>query len=90
MERVLVDERTLTVPVGGGAQMTVPRGDWVWRLRYGRDMTRPPQCSDPMIMASVCDSFRHLIMECSREEAWARIKAMRVALEVYDAPEQRQ
>lgn len=72
--------RILNVEVGDGAMMTVPTGYWGWRLRYGKDTTPPGVCDDRMLAAGVCDSYRYLIMECTKEEAWRRIKLMREAI----------
>lgn len=77
--------RVITVPIGGGAQMSVPGAGWIWCLRYGKDMSTPPICSDRMMAAGVCESFRYLIQECTRDEAWRRIKIMRTALKDADA-----
>lgn len=41
--------RVITVQVGGGAQMNVPGAWWTWCLRYGKDMSEPPICSDRMM-----------------------------------------
>lgn len=79
--------RVLTVEVGDGAAMTVPTGYWGWRLRYGKDVTPPGICDDRMLAAGVCDSYRYLIMECPKEEAWRRIKLMREAIKANAAKE---
>jgi len=73
-------ERVITVKLGDGAQMDVPGAWWTWCLRYGKDMSEPPACSDRMMAAGVCESYRYLILECTKEEAWRRIKLMRAAV----------
>jgi hypothetical protein len=83
--KVLISDRVLTVPVGDGtAQMAVPRSDWLWSLRYGRDTSKPPISDDRMMAATALESFRYLIMECPKEDAWARIKQMRAAILEHD------
>jgi hypothetical protein len=72
--------RVLNVEIGDGAAMSVPTGYWCWRLRYAKDTTPPGVCDDRMIAAGVCDSYRYLIMECNKEEAWRRVKLMREAI----------
>lgn len=68
-------EQTVNVDCGDGAQMTMPRDRLEWNLRYG----------DPERVrfdaASVVESYAYLVMECSKEEAWRRIKLMRAARE---------
>lgn len=58
------------VYIGGGAQMTAPL-NLEWHLRYGD----PSQVR--YVAAEVVASFKYLIEECSRDEAWRRIKLMR-------------
>ena len=77
--------RALTVPLGDGAQMSFPFNYWLWRLRYAEDRTPENVCDDRMLAAGVLESYRYLVMECSKEEAWKRIKAIRTA--VADYPE---
>lgn len=75
------DDRILNVDVGG-AHMTVPIGDWCWQLRYvNPEPDRGTVCGDRMLAASVMESYLYLIRECTRDEAWRRIKLMRRALE---------
>ena len=62
----------LIVDVGDGAQMTCPTGELEWRLRYG---DKPA-----FVAASVVDSFSYLVMNCTKEEGWRRIKLMREAI----------
>ncbi len=73
--------RILSVDVGDGAQMTVPAGYWLWRLTHQKDMTPPGICDDRMLAASCLESYRYLIMNCTKEEAWRRIKMLREVLE---------
>lgn len=77
--------RLLNIPVGDGAMMSMPFNYWLWRLRYAKDMTPPNICDDRMLAASALESYRYLVMECNKEEAWRRIKIMRQA--VRDTPE---
>lgn len=61
--------------------MTVPTNDWLWSLRYQRsEPDRETKCDDRMLAAGVLDSYLYLIEECTKEEAWRRIKIMREAL----------
>ena len=74
-----MSDRTLTVDVGGAA-MTIPTDDWLWQLRYQRqEPDRGTLADDRMLAAGVGDSFLYLIRECSKEEAWRRLKLMRAA-----------
>lgn len=76
-----MSDRTLYVDVGDGATMTLPTDDWLWQLRFNR--IEPPRgtlADDRMLAAGVGESFRYLICECTKEEAWRRIKLMRAAL----------
>lgn len=82
-----VGERIIAVDVGDGAMMTVPTRYWCWWLRYGKDKTTPGIADDRMLAASVCDSYRYLIMECTNEDAWQRIKLMREAINANAAKE---
>lgn len=61
--------------------MMVPLSEWCWQLRYNRkEPDRGTLCDDRMLAASVCESFRYLIMECTKDEAWRRIKLLRASL----------
>lgn len=62
----------LVVGIGGGAQMTCPTGDAEWECRYGQ--------AKNLTAASIIDSFEYLVMHCSKDEAWRRIKIMRAAM----------
>lgn len=68
-------EQAVYVDCGGGAQMTMPRGRLEWNLRYG----------DPARVrfdaASAVESYRYLVLECTKEEAWQRIKLIRASME---------
>lgn len=77
----IVADRTISVDVGDGAVMTLPRPGWTWQLRYARpEPPRGTHCDDRMLAASVIDSYLYLIQECTKEEAWRRIKLLRAAL----------
>lgn len=62
----------LIVSVGDGAVMTCPTGRLEWRLRYG---DKPA-----LVAASVVETFRYLLTECTQKEALRRMKIMRKAL----------
>lgn len=78
--------RLLHVDVGDGARMTVPFSYWLWRLRYAQDATPEGICDDRMLAASALGDYRYLILECSKEEAWRRIKLMRAAVAATPEP----
>ena len=69
--------RLMNIDVGDGAMMSLPWSYWLWRLRYANDMTPPHICDDRMLAASALESYRYLVLECTKEEAWRRIKIMR-------------
>lgn len=74
-------DRVISVDLGGGAATMVPIPDWSWSLRYVRpEPQRGTLCDDRMLAAGVCESYLYLIQECTKEEAWRRIKLMRAAL----------
>lgn len=76
-----MSDRIMNIDVGGGAVMTVPKDNWLWRLRYQRiEVPHGTRVDDRMLAASVGDSFLYLIRECTKEEAWRRIKIIRRAL----------
>lgn len=54
--------------------MTVPVG-LEWHLRYGANPERLRY-----VAAAALESYSYLIMECTKEEAWRRIKMMRAAI----------
>jgi hypothetical protein len=72
---ILADkDAMLIVAVAPDAQMSCPVGELQWQLRYGdADGVR-------YTAASVVDSFEYLINHCAKDEAWRRIKLMRVAM----------
>ena len=59
------------VDVGDGAQMTFPVGEFCHQMRYGQNAD--------IAAASALDSYRYLVLECTKEEAWKRIKLIRKA-----------
>lgn len=66
--------------------MCLPFGEWPWQLRYARpESARGTQCDDRMLAAGVCESYLYLVKECTKEEAWRRIKILRAALKDADA-----
>lgn len=75
-------DRVGHIEVGDGAIMSVPIGEWLWQLRYVRkEQTRPAHiCDDRMLAAGVIASYMYLVQECTKEEAWRRIKIMREAM----------
>jgi hypothetical protein len=73
--------RILTVDVGDGAQMTVPAGYWLHRLVHETDGTPPGIADDRSLAASCLESYRFLIMNCTKEEAWHRLKMLREVIE---------
>jgi hypothetical protein len=52
--------------------MSCPTAELEWRMRYG-DAPR-------FVAAGVIECFEYLIMHCTKEEAWRRIKLMRHAM----------
>lgn len=70
-------DRALHIEVGDGAVMALPLKDWLWQLRYSNEPDRGTQCSDRMLAAGLLESYLYLIEECTKEEAWRRIKLMR-------------
>jgi phosphopantothenate synthetase len=62
--------------------MTLPRSEWMWQLTHKRtESPRGTLCDDRMLAAGICESYLYLIHECTKEEAWRRIKILRAALE---------
>lgn len=79
-KRARVD-RTIHVQLGDGAAMTLPTRDWLWQLRYQRpEPARGNLCDDRMLAAGMGESYLYLIEECTKEEAWRRIKLLRTAI----------
>lgn len=74
--------RVLRVWTDDDAFMTVPTAYWMEHMAGGYLENTSPSCaSDRSLAASVCASFRYLIMNCTKEEAWRRIKMLREAIE---------
>lgn len=69
----------LRIDVGGGASMSMPApnddGSLAWRLTWNEPATR----TDCLCAASALESYLYLVLECTKEEAWRRIKLMREA-----------
>lgn len=84
--RTTVSERVLNVYMfNDEVLMTVPRLDWMWQLRYASEPARSASiCDDRMLAASICEDYRYLIMECTKEEAWTRLKLLRAAVKAYE------
>ena len=70
----IVQDQAVWVDMGDGASMTMPRGRLEWNLRYGNPEAVRYDA------ASVVETFRYLVLECNRDEAWRRIKLMRDAM----------
>lgn len=77
--RTVVMDRSLSVYVHNDASMSVPRAGWLYDLNWSDDPS-----GDKMLAASVGESYRYLIMECTKEEAWLRIQKMRAAIRAHD------
>lgn len=60
-----------TVKVGDGAQMTFPSAELCHQMRYG--------VNHDYAAAGSLESFRYLVLECTKAEAWRRILLMREA-----------
>lgn len=73
-DAIHISDEYLVVEIGGGAQMTAPRGSLEWQMRYGN----PEKFR--MVAASVIASYDYLVWHCSKEESWHRIKLMRKAM----------
>jgi len=79
--RMIGNDRVGTILVGDGAQMSVPIGNWLWQLRYTKEPERSSTiCDDRMLAAGVMESYMYLIEDCSKDEAWRRIRIMREAI----------
>jgi len=80
--RMYGTDRVGNIHVGGGAVMSVPTGEWLWQLRYMRPESDrgPTVCDDRMLAAGVIESYMYLVQECTKEEAWRRIKIIRQTL----------
>lgn len=69
------------VEIGDGAAMSVPLGDWLWEMNHVRpEPDHGTECDDRMLVVSPLESYLYLIMECTKEEAWRRIKLLRTAI----------
>lgn len=64
------ENSVLRVPVGDNAKMSFPTTELCWQARYGKNQPT-------MLMAGALESFRYLVLECTKEEAWRRIKLIR-------------
>ena len=73
METRTMSDISLDVDLGDGAKMTVPL-ELEWHLRYGN-----PEAVR-FIAASVVASLSYLLLECTKEEAWRRIKLCRAEI----------
>jgi hypothetical protein len=82
-DNVIQTDRTLAVDVGDGAWMDMPIPDWLWHLRYADEPERGTQCSDRLLAAGLLESYLYLVEECTKEEAWRRIKIMRKAIQIH-------
>lgn len=81
MRPTIWTDRVAYVDVGDGAQMTVPVGEWLWQMNHVRpEPDRGVKCDDRMLAVSVIESYLYLVRECTKEEAWRRIKILRAAL----------
>jgi hypothetical protein len=77
----IVTDRTIHVDCGDGVRMTVPRPDWLWPLIHRRpEPDRGTKCDDRMLAAGVFESYLYLIQDCTKDEAWRRIRLMRHAV----------
>ena len=85
--RVVDTDRALAVYVHPDAMMTMPKSQWMWELNWTDEPDRGSQASDRQMAMSVCESYRYLIMECTKEEAWHRIQQLRRAVMAYDKSE---
>ncbi len=85
--RTLVGDRAIYVYVHDDAVMSVPRADWLWELNWGDEPERGSIATDRQLFVGLAESFRYLLLECTKDEAWHRIKQMRAALRAYDKSE---
>lgn len=84
LPRVIDTDRVLSVYVHPDASMSVPKSEWMWQLNWTDEPDRGTLCTDRQLAVSVCESYRYLIMECTKEEAWRRILNLRRAILAYD------
>ncbi len=81
MDKIIKTDRNLYVPVGPEAHMSLPRPEWMWQLNHVRkEPQRGTQCDDRMLSVGIMESYLYLVEECTKEEAWRRIKLMREAM----------
>lgn len=79
--RVVGRDRTASVHVGDDAYMSVPLSGWLWQMAHSKEPERPINiCSDRQLVVGVLESYLYLIQNCTRDEAWRRIKILRTAL----------
>lgn len=85
--RIYGKDRVGHVECGDGASMSYPIGEFLWQLRYTRpEPDRGPHiCDDRMVVCSIIESYLYLVQECTKEEAWRRIKIIRRAIEDHRA-----
>lgn len=84
LPRVVDTDRVLSVYVHDDASMSVPKAEWMWEMNWTDEPERGTLCTDRQLAVSVCESYRYLIMECTKEEAWMRIQKLRRAILAYD------
>jgi hypothetical protein len=62
--------------------MTLPLPKWLHALRYQRpEPYRGAHiCDDRMLAAGALESYLYLVMSCTKQEAWRRIKLLRAAM----------
>jgi hypothetical protein len=79
--KTITTDRTIHAYVADDAVMTLPRHDWLWQLNHVRpEPPRGTQCDDRMLSVGVMESYLYLVEECTKEEAWRRIKILREAM----------
>lgn len=79
--KVIKTDRNVYVGIGDDAHMSLPRPEWLWQMNHLR--TEPPrgtECDDRMLAVGVMQSYLYLVEECSKDEAWRRIKILRDAM----------
>lgn len=86
MNKTTASKRALYIPVGNGtpngtAQMSFPTSEFLYNLRYGTDKSEAPLAKDRLVCAGLLESYEYLVMHCTKDEAWRRIKQMRAAIE---------
>lgn len=82
----IVTDRTVIVDVGDDARMTLPKPEWLWEMNWVKpEPDRGTQCDDRMLAVGVLESYLYLIEECTKDEAWRRIKLLRAAMKHHRA-----